>query len=102
MLGMRTQGWNSRAQSSHCVLLALICATGVLASVVSTALAKPIRATPKTQLFRGAWFEVRAPATFVVKPSLKSSTADGYDSVEFVAPDGAVTFYVFAPQWGGE
>jgi hypothetical protein len=53
------------------------------------------------QVFRGAWFEVRYPADFTVKPSLPSATAAGYDSAEFVSPDGAVSFYLFAPQWGG-
>ena len=59
-------------------------------------------ATERLQTFQGAWFEVRYPADFTVKPSLPSSTAEGYDSVEFIAPDGTVTFYIFSPQWGGE
>ena len=92
----------ARVPSSLKVLWAIVCVVVSLGGAASTVFAKSVRATPKTQVFRGAWFEVRAPATFVVKPSLKSSTADGYDSVEFVAPDGAVSFYVFAPQWGGE
>jgi hypothetical protein len=45
---------------------------------------------------------VRYPAHFQVRPSLPSRTAEGFDSVEFIAPDGSVSFYVFAPQWGGE
>ena len=54
-----------------------------------------------TGVFSGAWFDIRYPAGFNVKPSLKSSTAEGYDSAEFIAPGGEVSFYVFAPQWGG-
>jgi hypothetical protein len=57
---------------------------------------------PDTRTFRGAWFDVSYPAPFLVKPSLKSTSADGYDSAEFQAPDGAVSFYVFAPQWSGD
>lgn len=52
-------------------------------------------------IFRGAWFDVRYPAGFIPRPSLESSTAEGYDSAEFISPDGTVSFYVFAPQWGG-
>jgi hypothetical protein len=33
---------------------------------------------------------------------LASSTAEGYDSAVFTAPDGSVSFYVYAPQWSGE
>jgi len=55
----------------------------------------------KPNIFHGAWFDVRYPADFTARPSLKSSTAEGYDSAEFISPDGAVSFYVFAPQWGG-
>jgi len=53
-------------------------------------------------VYRGAWFEVRYPAGFTVRESLKSTTAEGYDSAEFVSPDGSVSFYVYSPQWGGE
>lgn len=55
----------------------------------------------KPGVFSGAWFEISYPAGFSVKPSLKSTTAEGYDSAEFIAPGGEVSFYVFAPQWGG-
>ncbi len=53
------------------------------------------------QTYTGAWFEIRYPANFRVRPSLRSSTADGYDSAFFTAPDAAVEFYVFSPQWNG-
>ena len=55
----------------------------------------------KSNLFEGAWFDVRYPVDFTARPSLRSSTADGYDSAEFISADGTVSFYVFAPQWGG-
>ncbi len=55
----------------------------------------------KPNVFSGAWFEIRYPAGFSARPSLKSTTAGGYDSAEFIAPGGEVSFYVFAPQWGG-
>ncbi len=54
------------------------------------------------RIFHGAWFEVAYPADFAAKPSLASTTAEGYDSAVFTSPDGAVAFYVFAPQWGGQ
>jgi hypothetical protein len=55
-----------------------------------------------TRVFEGAWFQVAYPADFVAVPSLPSATAEGYDSAFFKSPDGAVEFYVFAPQWGGQ
>lgn len=51
--------------------------------------------------YDGAWFSVSYPANFRVKPSLRSFSADGYDSAFFYAPDDKVVFYLFAPQWGG-
>jgi hypothetical protein len=52
--------------------------------------------------YQGAWFEIKYPANFRVRPSLPSSTSsEGYDSVFFSAPDGTVEFYVFSPQWNG-
>jgi hypothetical protein len=54
-------------------------------------------------VFEGAWFTVAYPPSFTPRPSLPSpSRGEGYDSVRFVGPDGAVAFYVFAPQWGGD
>lgn len=53
------------------------------------------------QTYRGAWFEIKYPANFRVRPSLRSSSASGYDSVFFTAPDAAAEFYVFSPQWNG-
>ncbi|MGZ8844550.1 MAG: hypothetical protein ACXW18_12865 [Pyrinomonadaceae bacterium] len=52
--------------------------------------------------YKGAWFEIKYPSNFKVRPSLRSSSGHGYDSVFFSSPDGSVEFYVFSPQWNGE
>ena len=53
--------------------------------------------------YKGAWFEIKYPSGFTVKPSGKSTTnVVGYDSVYFISPDNNVEFYVFSPQWQGE
>ncbi|MFY9942942.1 MAG: hypothetical protein WAK57_12265 [Desulfobacterales bacterium] len=57
---------------------------------------------PVQEVFQGAWFEITYPAGFTPAPSLASSTAEGVDSAAFISPDGSVSFYVYAPQWGGE
>jgi hypothetical protein len=52
--------------------------------------------------YSGAWFEIKYPSDFKVKPSIRSSSASqGYDSVFFLSPDDSVEFYVFSPQWNG-
>jgi hypothetical protein len=63
--------------------------------------ARTAAAEAATSVFEGAWFRVAYPADFAVVPSLPSTTNDGFDSAFFESPDGAVEFYVFAPQWGG-
>lgn len=93
---------------SHCRALFWISLTAVLFwpplfATAGAAPAAPISSrAAQVQRFRGAWFEVAVPAGFGVRPSLKSATAEGYDSAEFTAPDGSVAFYVYSPQWGGE
>jgi hypothetical protein len=52
--------------------------------------------------YKGAWFEIRYPSNFKVRPSLRSSSGQSYDSVFFSSPDESVEFYVFSPQWNGE
>lgn len=52
--------------------------------------------------YKGAWFEVKYPSNFKVRPSSRSSSGQGYDSVFFSSPDGSVEFYVFSPQWNGD
>lgn len=74
----------------------------VLLLAASTACSDPpSRAATSWEVYEGAWFTIRHPSDFVPRPSMESSTADGYDSVFFDAPEGEVTFYVHAPQWGG-
>ncbi|MCX7899609.1 MAG: hypothetical protein N2444_05935 [Methylocystis sp.] len=70
--------------------------TFVLGLVSVEALAKP------TKIFRGAWFAVAYPADFIAVGSMKSATADGFDSAYFRDPTGRVEFYVFSPQAGGD
>lgn len=60
-------------------------------------------AAEKTKTYKGAWFEIRYPSTFTVKPSIKSEGIEGkYESAFFVSPDKTVRFYIFSPQWAGE
>jgi hypothetical protein len=55
------------------------------------------------ETYKGAWFSIKYPSDFSVRPSLKSKTSiKGYDSAYFLSPDGAVEFYIFSPQWNGE
>jgi hypothetical protein len=53
------------------------------------------------QKYEGAWFEIRYPPGFRVRPSQPSTSANGYDSAFFLSSDGTIEFYVFAPQWNG-
>jgi hypothetical protein len=77
---------------------------GLLAGLCLSApgMAAPRPSASGTRVFHGAWFDIRYPADFRVRPSQRSQTADGYDSAFFTAPDGSVTFYVFLPQWNGD
>jgi hypothetical protein len=54
------------------------------------------------RVFKGAWFEIKYPPGFTVKPGQRSRTSvRGYDSAFFISPDQKVEFYVFSPQWNG-
>lgn len=80
---------------------------GSLAALVGCTSAPAQNLTPQASqppglVFKGAWFEITYPANFTPIPSLPGSTAEGYDSATFISPDGKVSFYVYAPQWGGE
>lgn len=55
----------------------------------------------QTKTYKGAWFDIRYPANFKAKGSLRSVSADGYESAVFTSPDQLVEFYVFSPQWSG-
>jgi hypothetical protein len=68
--------------------------------VIGFVMAAP--AVAQTKKYSGAWFDIRYPAAFKVKPSQKSPSASGYESVFFIAPDKSVEFYIFSPQWNGE
>ena len=60
------------------------------------------RGDRKWVTYKGAWFEIKYPSDFKVKPAQKSATSTmGYDSVYFISPDNNVSFYVFSPQWQG-
>lgn len=61
------------------------------------------RGEEKWITYKGAWFEIKYPSGFTVKPARKSTTnVVGYDSVYFISPNNNVEFYVFSPQWKGE
>ena len=94
---------NSGFHSFLRTLIAFLAITVPLASALAAngPTGRQSETVRKSNLFHGSWFDVRYPAGFTPKPSLKSSTAEGYDSAEFISADGTVSFYVFAPQWGG-
>ncbi len=94
----------SRSQGRIAGILLVMLTLGLLPGCREEKVEQPLQAAPEVgyKTFQGAWFEVRYPAAFSVKPSLPSRTAEGYDSAEFVSPNESVAFYVFAPQWGGE
>ncbi len=52
--------------------------------------------------YEGAWFDIKYPASFTVKPQQESASGPGVDAVSFLSPDGLVEFYVYSPQWSGE
>ena len=58
-------------------------------------------------LYRGAWFDIEYPSSFVVSPTEPVYESDGVafvgtDEAYFTSPDGAVEFFVFSPQWSGD
>lgn len=53
------------------------------------------------QSFKGAWFSISYPDSFVAVPGVASTTGDGVDSARFRGPQGRVEFYVYSPQAGG-
>lgn len=55
----------------------------------------------QTKIFKGAWFDIKYPSSFKAKGSLKSSSAEGFESAFFESSDRLVEFYVFSPQWSG-
>lgn len=75
-----------------------------IASVILASIALIFVATQETSattLYKGAFFDIQYPDDFEPQPSLDSFSADGHDSAFFHAPDKSISFYVYAPQWGG-
>lgn len=77
----------------------------LILAVIGLGLGSPQASTldpPKWRTYKGAWFEIKYPAGFTARPSLKSLSFKGkFDSAFFTSADGAVEFYVFSPQWDG-
>ena len=70
--------------------------------VIPVSLSRSVQGDEEWRSFQGAWFAIKFPPGFRVRPSLPSNSAvNGFDSVFFTAPDGSVEFYVFSPQWNG-
>jgi len=65
--------------------------------LLAVALLFSIQATAQFNLFGGAGFEVSSPNTFRAIGSQRSPEKNGYESVFFTSPDGAVEFYIFSP-----
>lgn len=78
----------------------------ILGSIISLVPLVALSAqSPKSawRTYKGAWFEIKYPATFKARASLESISFDGkHDSAIFTAADGSAEFYVFAPQWNGK
>jgi hypothetical protein len=96
----RRAGTRFNHDAALCLAL-LACLAAAMGCAGSRRPPQPLQEPPQ-KVFQGAWFEISYPAGFTPVPSLASSTAEGYDSAVFTAPDGSVSFYVYAPQWGGE
>ena len=92
-----------RAPLKHPAKIRLVIIWALIISLVPlTALSAQTR-KGGWRTYKGAWFEIRYPATFKARPSLASISFDGqYDSAVFTAADGSAEFYVFAPQWNGK
>ena len=89
--------------NASCILAAMLVTFLPVCNFDAAGLAENnMGSTENVRTFHGAWFEIQYPVDFTAKPSLSSTTAEGYDSAEFTSSDGSVSFYVFAPQWAGE
>lgn len=78
----------------------------LIVSVISLIFGCPSLSVAETSkgwpVFKGAWFTIKYPPDFIVKPGQKSpSSVQGYDSAFFISPDHKVEFYIFSPQWQG-
>jgi hypothetical protein len=54
--------------------------------------------------YRGAWFGVKYPVGFSVKPCETGPRRTGKapDGASFLSPDRLVEFYIYSPQWSGQ
>lgn len=74
------------------LLIALTC--------VSVATNAPAASKQRWLTYKGAYFDIKYPAGFRVRASLRSDVNP--DSAFFTAPDASVEFYVYSPIWNGE
>lgn len=82
--------------------LAIIVVLMLALLVIPVSHSRSVQGDEEWRTFQGAWFAIKFPPGFVVRPSLPSNSAlNGFDSAFFTAPDGSVEFYVFSPQWTG-
>lgn len=74
-------------------LLALFISASVLTDATTASQGKWLT-------FKGAYFDIKYPAGFRARASLRSDRNP--DSAFFTAPDQSVEFYVYSPIWNGE
>ena len=94
-IGVRVQQWWRTGILCACVAL-----SGCTDS--SDEDIRGLQTTPTWPTYRGAWFEIRYPPSFVARPSLASGDSNAFDSVFFLSPGKQCAFYVLSPQWGRE
>lgn len=58
-------------------------------------------AEERQAIYKGAWFEIKYPANFKAR-ALDTTKPTESSAATFSSPDGAMEFYIFSPQWGGE
>lgn len=75
------------------LFIVLMCASILIDSA-------PAAAQKGWRTYKGAYFDIKYPAGFKARASLRSD--ENPDSAFFTAPDGSVEFYVYSPIWNGE
>jgi hypothetical protein len=80
--------------------VAIYCLWIVLIFALAVAPPSSARRAGRWLTYRGAYFTIKYPSGFTVRPSQK--TEELYDSVFFISADRSVEFYVFSPIWNGE
>ena len=76
----------------------------------STAKQTKSQETKTTKLYRGSWFDIKYPASFIAAPTTPINSDglnDGLSHIEtdeatFTSPDKSVEFFVFSPLWSGD